>query len=692
MKNTYRTFLFILSLISFLVLTACGGGGGDTLPPGDTTPPTIQGTLPVSGTITTTNVDLRIFFNEAIKVPELSNIDIYPYKTDGSLDKAGRVKLTTSNPFTVNPTTHELIIRPTTSTTNTPNAINPHTKYHVYVHGIQDREGNSMADCRWEFATEIYNGSIAKGTSSCNTNKPTELNGSFEFAQANSNVSELVDIDNATPNNTTLLLNRVGGSDGTVSVTYNMIAGSATAGSDYTEESNTVTFTNGQTQKQILVLIIDDAILDEGSETFAVSLVPGSATGGAVIGSKSSHEITISENDFSQPQAGTFSFSLPITSEADERIGTHNITVVRTLGGAGTVTVTFAETHTETNTQGTVDFTLPATKTLIFGPNEQIKTIPISIVDDQLVEKPERFEITLVGAVGDLSVAAPVIATSNITHTVTIISDDTFNPGEISFVKPSSKVDEDNGTPSPVKSAPIIVQRINGTDGELTVTYSTTIRPVSTPGFADANDITQIPSGTLTFPAGAARNTQTISVLITFDEIEEPDETFTVNLKTVTVTGGVATIDKARNLHTVTILANDKVITPTSKIQFKAITSSFSEAAGTTSIIVERTGDTGVAQTINYSTSPGTGVANINYEPAINVPLTFVIGETSKPISIVIIDDKAQAGNKTFSVNLSSTPAGLLGANTTNTVTIQDVGVPRALTTAELVAIWSLLL
>ena len=61
------------------------------------------------------------------------------------------------------------------------------------------------------------------------------------------------------------------GSVTTQTVDYATSDGSATAGSDYTATSGTLTFTTGQTSKTIPVTLIDDA-LNEADETFTVTL------------------------------------------------------------------------------------------------------------------------------------------------------------------------------------------------------------------------------------------------------------------------------------------------------------------------------------------------------------------------------------------------------------------------------------
>ena len=65
---------------------------------------------------------------------------------------------------------------------------------------------------------------------------------------------------------------------GAVTIDYNTQDGTATAGSDYTETSGTLTFNAGETEKTVSVPIIDDTVPDDG-ETFILVLTnPAGAT------------------------------------------------------------------------------------------------------------------------------------------------------------------------------------------------------------------------------------------------------------------------------------------------------------------------------------------------------------------------------------------------------------------------------
>jgi hypothetical protein len=93
----------------------------------------------------------------------------------------------------------------------------------------------------------------------------------------------------------TITVTRTGGSAGAVGVTLATSNGTATAPSDYTAVSQTVSFVNGDTaNKTVSISIIDDTLV-EGNQT--VNLAMTSPTGGATLGSPSTAVLTITDND-----------------------------------------------------------------------------------------------------------------------------------------------------------------------------------------------------------------------------------------------------------------------------------------------------------------------------------------------------------------------------------------------------------
>jgi uncharacterized repeat protein (TIGR01451 family) len=137
------------------------------------------------------------------------------------------------------------------------------------------------------------------------------------------------------------------------------------------------------------------------------------------------------------------------------------------------------------------------------------------------------------------------------------------------------------------------------------------------------------------------------------------------------------------NLYVVS-LSNGAVyqIFANNSLQLSSSAYSVAESAGSASITVTRTGNTSGAVTINYATSDPAGLTNCNvingiassrcdYATSVGT-LHFAAGETSKTISIPIVDDNFSEGNESFTLTLSNPVGATLGSTSAATITITD--------------------
>ena len=246
-------------------------------------------------------------------------------------------------------------------------------------------------------------GSNNSGSNNSSSNNSVTNPGILQFSSGNFSVNE-------GDGTATLAISRTGGSDGEVSVDYAIATGgTATAGTDYTIASGTLTFADGASNASFAIAVVDDTNF-EGDET--VNLVLSNATGGATLGTVTSSTLTIVDNDSSNPGSLQFNSANFSVNEAD---GTATIAISRMGGSDGKVTVDYI-TGSGTATAET-DYTT-ASGTLTFADGETSNSLSIPIADDADAESNETVEITLSNAVGGS------LGSQNMT-TLTILDDDT---------------------------------------------------------------------------------------------------------------------------------------------------------------------------------------------------------------------------------------------------------------------------
>ncbi|MFN8062863.1 MAG: Calx-beta domain-containing protein [Vicinamibacterales bacterium] len=294
----------------------------------------------------------------------------------------------------------------------------------------------------------------------------------------------------------------------TVTVNYATTPGTASAGTDYTTASGTVTFSPGTTTQTVNVLVIGDTA-DEPNETFTVTLsapVNTTVLDGTAIG-------TINDDD----PTPTLSIADATATEGNAGSTVMTFTVSLSAASGRTVTVNYA-TSGATATSG-VDFTA-ASGTLTFAPGVTTQQVSVSVLGDTLDEADETFTVALSSA-GNATIL-------DATGVGTIVDND----------------------PTPTLS----IGDVTVTEGNfftVTATFTVTLSAPSgravTVNYATANgtavsgsDYTAT-NGTVTINPGST--TATISVTILGGFTREPTETFTMNLSSptnATILDGVA--------------------------------------------------------------------------------------------------------------------------------------------------------
>jgi large repetitive protein len=309
-------------------------------------------------------------------------------------------------------------------------------------------------------------------------------------------------------------------SEQTVTVGYATADGTATAGSDYTATSGSLSFGPGVTSKTVNVPVIGDS-LNEADETFSFTL---SSPSNAALGTAQATGTIL--NDDPLP-----ALSVPDQTVTEGNSGTTTMTFTVSLNAPSgrTVSVHYA---TANGTAVAPSDYAATSGDLVFAPGDTSKQVDVAIATDTWLEFDETFTLTL---------SSPSNATMADGSAVgTILNDDAV---------PGISIDD--------------VTAPEGNVGTSTATFTLTLSgpsglPVSVEwatadGTATAGSDYEAESGTVSF--GAGETTKQVSVTIIGDAIHEPNETFTIPLTNPTNAGVEATPG------TGTILDDDKAPT-----------------------------------------------------------------------------------------------------------------------------------
>ena len=273
----------------------------------------------------------------------------------------------------------------------------------------------------------------------------------------------------------------------------------------------------------------------------------------------------------------------------------------------------------------------------------------ITILADTIDEADETFTVSF----GTLPTGRVTAGTDN-TATVTITDDDvpevTFNPTAVT-------VAEGAGTVS------VTVQLDRSPAAELVIPVQTA-NSTATAG----SDYTGLTSTNVTFAAGTRTTavTETVTITILADTIDEADETFTVSFGTLPAGRVTAGTD---NTATVTITDNDE---PT--VTLSVAPTTISEAdVGTTATLTVTLSSVPDSTVVIPVVIGGTASAGNDYTLSAT-SVSFSPTETSKTVTITVMDDSIDDNAET--IELSVNAAGIVGVTagitTSVTITITD--------------------
>ncbi len=451
--------------------------------------------------------------------------------------------------------------------------------------------------------------------------------GEFEFSAADFTVSE-----NAT--NATLVVRRVGGSQGAATLTFATANGTATNGVDYTATSGPLVFRDAELFRTIQVPVTNN-LTSDGDRTFTVTL---GSTGGAVLGRPTVATVTILDDDT------ILNFSSPTFSVIENVPGARAFITVERLGGsAGSVSVQYltstggtAIPYPGAGPVGNANYTNAAGVLTWANGETGGKTFAIGIIDDLLTNANRTINLALFGATNGTA-RTPITLTGQTNATLTLV-DNEFGRGLVGFSQPTFDVSES------IAVATITVIRTNGSAGVVTVDFSTS------DGSALAGVNYVATSGTLSF--ADSEQAKTFPLTILSDGLSTTNLSFSVTVSNPTGGAGLGFQDSA----VVLILNDDQLVF--GGLVFSATNYVVSEAVGEAILEVQRLGGTSNAVAVFYTTTTnGTATTN-DYGPASGNLFWADRDGSSRFIRVPVTDNNFADADRTVEVVLLNAVGG----------------------------------
>ncbi|MDY7050016.1 MAG: Calx-beta domain-containing protein, partial [Microcystis panniformis WG22] len=320
----------------------------------------------------------------------------------------------------------------------------------------------------------------------------------------------------------------------TITINYATANNTATAGSDYTATTGTLTFTPGQISQDIIISVNGDTAI-EPDETFLVNLSnPNNAliTDNQGLGTITNDDvtlpnITLAVSPSSVTEDGTTNLVYTFTRSG---VTTNALTVNYTLGGTATLNTDYTRTGTN--------------NTVTFAAGSSTAKVTIDPTADTTVEPNETVILTLAAGTG-----YTIGTTTAVTGTINNDDVSQLSINNITVVEGQDS------------NAILTVTVNNPNPQQISVNYTTA--PVN----ATANVDYTSKTGTITIAANTS--TATISIPILNDNLNEANETFAINLSnpinaTLTNNKGIVTISDTLTANvTTTLPANVENLTLT---------------------------------------------------------------------------------------------------------------------------------
>lgn len=424
----------------------------------------------------------------------------------------------------------------------------------------------------------------------------------------------------------TVTLSQTNSSPTTVNLTR---SGTATSGTDYTGAVTSVVVPANATSASFSITPVADTTV-EPDETAIFSVASGT---GYSVGSPSSATATIVNDDF--PVA-----SITVSPASVYEDGAPNLvyTVALSQPSPSALSIGFNVGGTATNGTDYATINSP----LVIAAGQTSGTITVNPRPDATVEPDETVVVSLNAGSG-YTVGTPNSATG------TILNDD----------QPALSINDvslNEGNAGTTNFAfTVSLSQPAGTGG-----VSFDIATANGTATAGTDYIASSLAGQ-TIPAGSSSATFTVQVV--GDTLNEPNETFFVNITNVSG----ATVADGQGLGTI---VNDDAV-PALSVGDTSVAEGNSGTT-TATFTVSLGAASGQTVTVNYATADGTANAGSDYV-ARSGTLTFPPGTTTQSVAVTINGDTTVEPDETFTLNLSgASNASIARATATGTILNDD--------------------
>lgn len=386
--------------------------------------------------------------------------------------------------------------------------------------------------------------------------------------------------------------------------------GTALHGYDYTTLVQTLTFSPGETSKQVPVNVTGD-YKDEYDETFDLNV--RNAVNATIADSMT--RCTILDDD------GPPTVSIGDTTITEGDSGTQDATFVVTLAAASPNTVTVDWATADGTALQPADYTA-GSGTLTFTPGQFAQAVKVPVAGDMLDEDNESFKVNLSNPVN-----APLGDAQGV---CTVIDND---PQTVIMMGADIAVTEGDGAAvNAVFTVNLLAASGKTVSAEVYTTDGTAVQP------GDYTALTQ----TITFTPG--QTSKSVTVAVKGDTLDESDETFVLKVRNPVN----ATLADSTSHCTIT----DDDPPPGLSIDDVTVVEG---NAGTVDaeFTVSLSAAGGKTVTVNWATADGTASQADDYVSGSGV-VVFSPGETSRKVTVSVRGDSRIETDESFSVNLSN--------------------------------------